>query len=59
MTNFKTYILYVALWFKFTDDLCIVLVLFKIIMLSTFVNLLQGSTDQSLYTYKYFYDVNL
>jgi hypothetical protein len=40
-------------------DLCLVLVLFKIIMLSTFVNLLQGSTYQSLYTYKYFYDLNL
>jgi hypothetical protein len=57
--NFKTHILYVSLWSKFTDDVCLVLVLFKIIMLSTFVNLLQGSTYQILYTYKYFYDVNL
>jgi hypothetical protein len=53
----KTHILYVALWFKFTDDLCLVLVLFKITMLSTFVNLLEGSTYQSLYTYKYFHDI--
>jgi hypothetical protein len=58
MTNFKTHILYVALWLKFTNDLCLVLVLFKITMLSTFVNLLQGSTYQSLCTYK-FYDVTL
>jgi hypothetical protein len=28
-------------------------------MLSTFVNLLQGSTYQSLYSYKYFHDVTL
>jgi hypothetical protein len=53
----KTHILYIALSFKFTDDLCLVLVLFKITMLSTFVNLLQGSTYQSLYTYKYFNDI--
>jgi hypothetical protein len=59
MTIFKTHILYVTLWFKFTDDLCLPLVLLKIIMLYTFVNLLQGSTYQSLYTYKYFHDVNL
>jgi hypothetical protein len=53
----KTHIPYVALWFKFTNDLCLVLVLFKITMLSTFVNLLQGSTYQSLYTYKYFHNI--
>jgi hypothetical protein len=54
---FKTHILYVALWVNFTDDLCLVLVLFKIIMLSTFLKLFQSSTYQSLYTSKFFYDV--
>jgi hypothetical protein len=55
----KTHILYVVHWFKFTDDLCLVLVLFKITMQPTFVNLLQGFTYQSLYTYKYLHDINL
>jgi hypothetical protein len=31
----------------------------KLLCYLTFVNLLQGSTYQSLYTYKYFHDVNL
>jgi hypothetical protein len=47
------------LLFNLSLLMAFVLFLFKIVMLSTFVNLLQGSTYQSLYTYKYFHDVNL
>jgi hypothetical protein len=57
MTNFKTHILYVALWFKFTDDLFLALVLFKSICYLHFWISCKALPTKAYTQTKYFHDI--